>query len=491
MTPLDYGVVVLYILGMLGVGRYYARQVRTADDYLLGGRTMSPLMIGLSLFATLTSTLSYLAVPGEVVKHGPMIFSEFLAFPLIYYVVGWLLIPAIMRQRVTSGYELLETRLGLTGRLLGAGMFVALRVVWMASILYATSDKVLVPLLGLGSWWMPILSAGLGIVTLLYTVEGGLKAVVVTDAVQSVLMFAGGLIAVAVVTQRMGGFHWWPTEWPAHWQEPVVWPDPAVRVTVVGACLNWIVWMVCTAGSDQMAIQRYLSTRDAAAARRSFGVQLITSGLSQVVLAVTGIALLGYFTTFPQEAPDGRIDIAADADKFLPHFVLIGLPTGLTGLVIAAVLSAAMSSLSSGMNSSSAVIATDFVGRFRSQPLSPAGEVRFARYLSVAVGLIAVLLSLSVGGLSDNLMALCIKVVNLLTAPLFVLFFLALFVPWSTPFGAAASTVASVAVALDVAFFKIATDLTLLWIAPAALVTGVTVGMAASAVPLGLRRGRE
>src|SRR5687768_1325834 len=109
---------------MLAVGAYYARRVRTADDYLLGGRSMSPLMIGLSLFATLTSTLTYLALPGEMAKNGPVVFSDILSFPIVMVIVGWVLIPRIMRQRVTSGYEILESRLGLTGRLLGAGMFV-------------------------------------------------------------------------------------------------------------------------------------------------------------------------------------------------------------------------------------------------------------------------------------------------------------------------------------------------------------------------------
>ncbi len=143
----DFLVIALYAAGMLAVGAFYARRTETADEYLLGGRTMNPIMVGLSLFATLTSTLSYLAYPGEMVKNGPMMFAQLASYPFIMVVIGWWMIPAIMRQRnVTSGYELLESRLGLTGRLLGSGMFVALRTVWMASILYATTDKVIVPL---------------------------------------------------------------------------------------------------------------------------------------------------------------------------------------------------------------------------------------------------------------------------------------------------------------------------------------------------------
>jgi SSS family solute:Na+ symporter len=440
-------------------------------------------MIGLSLFATLTSTLSYLALPGEMIKNGPVVFAEFLSFPLVMFLVGWVLIPRIMRERVTSGYELLEARLGLTGRLLGAFMFVTLRVFWMATILYATADKVVIPLMvdlfgEAQDWWLPALSLSMGIITLLYTVEGGLKAVVLTDAIQAVLMFLGAIVTIVVISVALGGVGgWWPAYWPGHWAEPVVWPTPGASRTLVGAFLAMLVWMTCTAGSDQMSIQRYLATRDAAAARRSFAVQLLSNVLVGLLLGLAGLAVLGYFQARPDELKAGWT-IAHDADKLLPHFIVIGLPPGLTGLVIAAILAAAMSSLSSGLNSSSAVIVTDFVGRAGGRVMTSADEVRLARYTSAAVGVLAVGLSLVVGGLAGNLLELCFKVVNLLTAPIFVLFFLALFVPRATPFAAVAATVASVTTAAAVAFGWDAKWFLLS--PPAALVAGVTVGTLAS-----------
>ena len=480
MTVLDYAVIALYAVGMLVVGRYYSRQVKTADDYLLGGRRMHPLLIGLSLFATLTSTLSYLALPGEMIKNGPVVFSELLSLPLVFLVVGWVLIPRIMRQRATSGYELLESRLGLTGRLLGAGMFVLLRVFWMASILFATAHAVLIPLLDLDSAWMPAVNVAMAVITLVYTVEGGLKAVVVTDAVQAVLMFLGAIVTIVVVSAALGGVGaWWPSSWPSHWPEPKVLPEPGASRTVLGAFCAMLVWLTCTAGSDQMAIQRYLATRDAAAARRSFLVQLLSTALSMVLLGIAGLAVLGYFQARPEAVKAGWT-IASDADKLMPHFIVIGLPAGLTGLVIAAILAAAMSSLSSGLNSSSAVIVTDFVGRAGGRVMTADGEIRMARYVSVGVGVIAVGLSLIVGSLAGNLLELCFKVVNLLTAPIFVLFFLALFVPRATPAAAAAATVASVATAAVVAFGWDARWF--LWSPPAALVAGATVGAVVSLI---------
>jgi SSS family solute:Na+ symporter len=480
VTVLDYAVVALYALAMLAVGRYYARRVRTADDYLLGGRSMHPLMIGLSLFATLTSTLSYLALPGEMAKNGPVVFSELLSLPFVFVLVGWFLIPRIMAQRVTSGYELLEARLGLTGRLLGAMMFVLLRVFWMASILYATNSVVLIPMLDLDAKWSAALSVAMAAVTLAYTAEGGLKAVVVTDAAQAVLMFFGAAATVVVVSVALGGVGaWWPAHWPEHWPEPKVLPTPGASRTVVGAFCAMLVWMTCTAGSDQMAIQRYLATRDAAAARRSFGIQLLSTVLSMVLLGLAGLAVLAYFQARPEEMKEGWT-VAKDADKLMPHFIVIALPPGLTGLVIAAILAAAMSSLSSGLNSSSAVLVRDFIARAGGREMTSADEVRLARLVSVGAAVIAVVLSLVVGSLATNLLELCFKVVNLLTAPIFVLFFLALFVPRATPVSAVAATVASVTAAGVVAFGWGAKWF--LWSPPAALVAGAAVGTLASLV---------
>src|SRR5262245_17644945 len=131
MSALDWLVVAAYALLFLGIGAYYARRNRDAEDYLLGGRVMSPVMLGLSLFATLVSTLSYLAWPGEIIAYGPMLLSQFAAYPLIIVIVGYGLIPLLMKQPVTSAYEILEARLGTSVRLAGAGVFLLLRLAWM------------------------------------------------------------------------------------------------------------------------------------------------------------------------------------------------------------------------------------------------------------------------------------------------------------------------------------------------------------------------
>ena len=183
----DWSVILVYAVGILAIGWYYWRRTKTTEDYLLGGRKMRPLAVGLSFFAALFSTISYLAWPGELIKYGPMILSIVVAYPLVAIVVGRFMIPYIMKLRITSAYEILETRLGLSVRMLGSALFLLLRLLWMAVIIYATVSKVLVPLLALDPSAIPYLSIVMGVVPLVYTAMGGLRAGVVVDVLKSAI----------------------------------------------------------------------------------------------------------------------------------------------------------------------------------------------------------------------------------------------------------------------------------------------------------------
>jgi SSS family solute:Na+ symporter len=487
MRILDWVVVVGYAAGMLAVGQYFARRNKTTDDYLLGGRRMSPFAVGLSLFATLTSALSYLAVPGEMVKHGPMQLAQYAAFPLIGIVVGWGLIPFLMRQQVTSAYEILEQRFGLSVRLVGATMFLSMRLIWMAAILYATSDKILAPMLNLGPQATVLASVVMCVITLIYTAEGGLRAVVVTDAVQSLIMLAGAVAAIAIVTVDLGGVSaWWPHQWAAHWDEPHFGFDSTSRFTFLGVITSGFAWYVFSFGSDQMAIQRWQSTRDAPAARRSLFTSLAADALVGILLGVVGLALVGYFTAHPELFTESA-SLVTGADRLFPRFVMVGLPAGMTGLIVAAVLAAAMSSLSSGMNSSSSVITEDYIVRFRSSPLTDASRMRHARWISAGIGVAVLLISLLVSRIEGNLLDVCYRAVNLLTAPLFVLFFMAMFVRWATTFGALTAGLASVATAVCIAYAEPLglRPVSIMWITPGSFGVGVACGSIASLLPIG------
>ncbi len=490
MHVLDWIVLSCYAAGMLATGWYYSRRTATTDDFLLGGRNMSPWMVGVSLFATLLSTLTYLAIPGEMIKYGPMVLSQIIAVPFVILAVGWLLIPIIMRQRVTSAYEILETRFGLGVRMMGSCFFVTLRLFWMSLVIYATASAVLVPVLRLDPSQAPWVCAVLGLVTVAYTSMGGLRAVVLTDVVQVFILFGGAGLVLALVAIDLGGVgSWWPSEWPSHWQRPVFWVQPDVRFTFAGGFLAFFTWFVCTAGSDQMAIQRYLATRDTAAARRMFSISLLSSVLLWPFLAAVGLALMAYFLARPEMLPSGH-SVYENADQLLPIFIVRGLPAGISGLVIAALLAAAMSSLSSGLNSVCSVVISDFIDRFRQTKQTESSHVRLAKLVSLAIGVAVVLLSAVFGQVEGNLLELCYKIANLLTVPLFMMFFMAMFIPWATAPGTYAGTAASLLVAIAFAYqqelgltFMRELGLSFVWMAPFSFVAGAATGMAVSLFP--------
>lgn len=483
MEILDWLVLAAYALLMLGVGAFYSRQNKTADDYLLGGRRMSPIALGLSLFATLVSTLSYLGNPGEMITHGPMMATQSAAHPLIYLIVGYGLIPLLMRQPVTSAYELLETRLGTSIRKAGAAVFLLLRLGWMATILFATSSVVLVPLLGLEPYWTPWLCIIIGVITALYASTGGLKAVVMTDAIQSVTMLAGAVVTLAVITLSTGGVAaWWPTEWPENWQEPNWGFDPDSRVSFGMLMVSTTLWYVCTNGSDQMSIQRFLSTRDAAAARKTLLVSQITDATVMILLGLTGIAVLGFYRAHPPELAEGQA-LSSIGDQLFPRFIMTQMPAGLSGLVLGAILSAALSSLSSGVNSACGVLEKDFLSSRSEDSSTDAETVLRLKWLTWLVSAIAIALSMLNLLFVGNLVERCFKLINLLTAPLFVLFFLALFVPWANAFGAWLGLLTSIATAVLIAYSKdlaLPVTVSFVWIIPCSLLVGITVGTLAS-----------
>jgi SSS family solute:Na+ symporter len=488
MAMLDWAVVGGYMLLMLAIGWWYSRRVVTTDDYLLGGRTMRSWTVGLSLFATLLSTITYLSYPGEIIRHGPMLLSSLAALPFAAWIVGRLLIPFIMRLRVTSAYEILEQRLGVSVRILGSLLFLSLRLLWMAVIIHATTGTVLVPLLGIDPAAAPWISAGLAAITIAYTAMGGLRAVVMTDVLQTAILFGGAVLVMLLITWNLGGVcAWWPRGWDPNWQPPVWGYDPTARVSFLGAFIAMLTWHVCTAGSDQMAIQRYLATRDARAARRMYNTSLLTNGIVTGFLALLGLALFGYFRAHPHMLPDGQTT-ASHADRLFPTYIIFGLPPGITGLVIAGLLAAAMSSLSSGLNSSCSVITVDFLERFRSPPKSGAlpsatRRVQQARLISVIVGASVVLLSVGVGVVEGNLLEVAYKVVNLFVAPLFGLFFMAYFVPRATTAGTLIGAAAGTTTAVLINYWTEITGtpgISFLWAMPLSLTIQIVVGTLAS-----------
>lgn len=477
----DWVIIIGYVAVCLGLGWHYSRRKANRGDYFIAATThIHPGLIGISLFATLLSTISYLGKPGEMINKGPVfLLGGIISVPIAYWIVGYWLIPHLMKNRVTSAYELLEQRLGIAVRLLGAAMFIALRLAWMGLLIYLSSVALTV-IIGLDLKWIPAVSAVAGLIAVIYTSMGGLRTVVITDVFQFSLLLIGAVLAIGIVTVDMGGFFWWSTEWSPYWDtQPWFSLDPTVRVSVFGATVSTLVWRVATAGSDQTAVQRYMATKDATSARQSYLISSIAAIVVSVVLALLGMALLGFFNRFPDALGPG-MTLKVDADQIFPYFIANYLPVGLSGLVVAAALAAAMSSVDSGVNSITAVVMSDFLQRFGWHPKTEAGGVRYSKLMAFGIGIVVVLASLIVQFVPGNFTEMTTKTSNLIVSPIFALFVLALWVPFATPLGAWLGCAYGVAAAVLIGFWDVLTGnvpISFQWVGLGSLVANMAVAL--------------
>jgi SSS family solute:Na+ symporter len=360
-----------------------------------------------------------------------------------------------MRHRVTSAYELLEVKLGLSVRMLGAVMFVTLRLVWMSLLVFLTA-KAMTIMLGIPekdkAEWIPTIVLVTGFVAVVYSSLGGIRAVVITDLMQTILLFGGAVLVIVMVTVDFEGFGWFPTTWQDNWDTQPFFPaSPKTRVSVIGTILVGLTWTVCTAGGDQTAVQRFMATRDTKAARRAYATNMIVGLTVSITLVMVGFSLLAYFQAHPEVLPLGW-DLKGNADDMFPRYIAYHLPIGVSGLVVAAMFAAAMSSIDSGVNSITAVVMTDFLDRFGLRPKTERSHVRIAQILAFSIGAIVVIGSSYVGLVKGNITAVTQKTTNLLVTPIFALFFFALFVPFARPKGVWVGAVFGTATAFLLAF---------------------------------------
>ena len=509
LSWIDWTVIVVYASATIALGWHYSRKQKDSREYFIGSGSLNPILVGVSLFATHLSTISYLSVPGETISKGPiMILLIIPCYPVSYFIVRRYLLSVYMRHRVTSAYELLEKRLGLGVRLLGAGMFIVVRLSWMCLLVYVAARAMTV-MLGVSEEWIPWIVLVTGFVSIIYTSLGGLGAVVITDFLQTALLLGGAILVIILVTVELGDLSWIPTSWQATWDsQPAFSFDPRVRVTMFGTFMSVLVWTVCTAGGDQLSIQRFMSTGDAEAAKRAYLAQALVASTVLFTLLFVGFALMGYFQARPDELPPG-LNLATDGDQIFPRFIAFHLPVGIAGLVVSAMFAAAMSSLDSGVNSITAVVTTDFLERFGLMPKTRKGYVRLAQCLAFGLGAIVVIGSSYMGNVPGNITGMTQRTTNLLATPAFSLFFFALFYRFGKPAGAVVGAVYGITVGALIAFsgnfYSLLQDSAFLassgaidvspisfqWISPLSLLVNLASGAALSkAIGTGDSRGR-
>jgi solute:Na+ symporter, SSS family len=455
LRALDYVAVAAYLAATLGIVLWSLRRQSSTDDFFLGGRRMPWLAVGLSLMATLMSTMGYIGVPGEVIKHGIALFCGSLVLPLSMAVVLLMWVPFFMRLRMTSAYEYLERRFDYRARLLAGSLFVLLRLGWMAVVVY-TAALALSQMTDLPLLWIVV---AVGLAATAYTCVGGMGAIIWTDVLQFVMLFGGMLITLGYVVWATGTgpSHWWATvsaHAARHTRPPLFSLDPTVRVTVVTAMVHSFFWTICTHGSDQVVLQRYFSTTSLASARRSYVVNALAELALGGMLALSGLALLSFYLEHPSFLPP-HLSPTSASDRLLPYFFAHQLPVGLGGLLLASFLCDAMQTLDSGVNSITAVAETDVVSRVSPRGV---GRLALARMLTVAVGLAATLLAFAVSYHVEHsgrsIIDLMPRSFNMFLGPLASLFFIGMFLPRCTSRSAIPSVLCGLAIAIAWSYWK-------------------------------------
>jgi len=417
INAIDWVAIVAYAVLLCGIALYHSRRMRTQDDILLAGRSMSRWPIALSMYMALFSTNSFVGVtgwlnrPDGTVWIGLQNIGIMMAVPLVV----WLYPAFFFRLRVSTAYEYLERRFGYSVRMFAALFFLAVRLMWMSTMLYSCSLIVSL-MLGWtpdrgfehGQVWAIIIIGAMGAFMAL---AGGMRAVIWTDVVQFFIMM-GGVVTMAIFAlSRCGGLGAFAkTSVQCGKLNPPAFFSLTDDLSMVsGLCLGFIA-MLSSSGSDQMILQTYLTARSEQEAKASLWRNGFLLKPLSLMFPLLGLIMFVYYHYHPEVASLMRIP-----DDALPVFVLNVLPSGMRGLMILAIVSAALTSLGSGMAAMSAAAQVDFIRRWRKRPLSDRGAVLLGRSLLFLWGVTIVLVALWVKtlGTKHNV----IQILNILMYP--------------------------------------------------------------------------
>ncbi|MCY2962390.1 MAG: sodium/solute symporter [Planctomycetota bacterium] len=494
LHPLDYAMVLAYLIATAAIVVWSARRQTGTDTFFLGNRRMPWLAVGLSIMATLLSSITYLGLTGEMIKNGASVFSMYLAWPLAMMVVVPLFIPFYMRLRLTSAYGYLEQRFNRSARIVGSTLFLLLRLGWISMVMYTGS----LALASMAGWNIYYVIVILGLAATLYAFYGGFEAVIWTDVLQAIMLFGGAFVIVAFIwwTTGEGPLGWWETAGTVakdHTRPPLFSLDPRVRMTIGTVMINAFFWQICTHASDQVVLQRYSSTPTVKAALQSYVVNMASALAIGILLGLSGLALLHYYTKRPERlAPD--MTARSMGDKLMPFFYSHELPIGFAGLILANFLCDAMQTLVAGVNSIAAVATNDLV------MVDPAAgerrQLRIARWLTVALGTVCMGFALGISYVSQefemNIVDLMPKAFNLFLGPLAALFFIGMFIPRATARSALTAVGIAIVVSVIWSYWKPLTrsdyDLSPNWAIALPCLTGVLL---AGLLSLVIERGDD
>ena len=490
--PLDWAIIALYLVVMAAIGVYFSRRQHNLDQYLLADRSMGWLPVGLSLMAALNSGMDYLMQPSSTIRYGIVLTLGIFSWLALYPWVAKVALPFYQRLHFYSVYEYLEARFDVAVRTLAAVIFLLWRLGWVATAMYVPS--LAVNAASGGQVDLNTMTIVVGIVVTLYTMLGGIQAVIWNDVIQFCIMF-GGLAATVVIAWGSvpGGFgEIWSSAATAGKLDPVLpLADPAATdvvtqlvsffqqpMNVITLLVALIVGRMAQYTTDQVLVQRMQTTRTVREARQAFVVNAAGDALWMIGLSFVGFALFAYFQHHALPA-------GFETDKLLPYFMSVAFPVGAVGLVIAAIMAASLSSIDSAINACSSVAVVDLYNRVwkgrdvRSVGRTAAGDreqVLAGRVATLIVGVLGTTLACNVAAIG-SLLEINAKVVNAFTGPLFGIFLLAMF---SRRAGSTAVLTAGLAGSLTAYYVAYHSTIGFMWPSTFGLVATLAVGAALS-----------
>ena len=425
---IDAAIVIGYMLAVLALGVWLGRGRQSATRYFLGDRSLPWGALLLSIVATETSTVTFLSLPGlAAAAGGDLTFLQI----TIGYIVGrtgviFVLLPLYFRGKPFTAYEVLETRFGMTSRRLVSSLFLLTRNASDALRLFLTA-LVLQIVLGLD---LSLSVIFIGVVTILYTFIGGAKSVIWNDCIQFVIYMIGAAAAAYIIVGNAPGGMEQILKFAQDGDKLQLF-DFDLSLTKPGMTFwaglaGGAFLTAATHGTDQMMVQRYLSARNQRDASLALGISGFIVMLQFAVFLLIGVGLAALFGI---TAAGSAVDVKND--QLFAYFIVNYMPVGLLGLTLAAVFAAAMSTLSSSLNSSAAAFVNDIFLPLQKRDAADDNTLKVGRTATVVFGLVQIGIALAFGMIasSASIVANVLKISGFAAGPVLGLYFLGVFAP--------------------------------------------------------------
>ena len=445
----DIWVIVLYMAGMLWVAWRVSATSRDVEGYTVGNRRMAGWVVGLSVLGTFTSSITFLGLPAKTYKDGNWngyVFS--LSLPVAAWIAVRYFVPLYRHGVKLSAYELLEQRFGYWARLYADLSYIALHIGRIAIVMLLVSLAVS-PLL---DWPIVPTLIGLGLLVIVYDVLGGIQAVIWTDVLQVIILVGGaGWCAAELLAASPGGPISFFRELPAERFSLGTWASwDLTQSTVLVVLLYGITENLRNFGTDQNYVQRLLAARNDRHAAQSIWIGALCYLPISLMFCVIGTALA---VNYPlDQLPEGMT-----ADQVFPYFIKNELPPVVTGVVIAAILAAAMSTVDSSLNSMSTIFLVDVVRRLR-RGKSRVRDITILRSSTAAFGVLSTLAAVLLYRLlqddSATIMDLWWQYAGITGGGMFGLFLLAWLLPRIPSWGAVVGVLATIPMLVWGTFFR-------------------------------------